>query len=572
MKKRTYVIILILIFIGLILAAAASLFFLSFNRGPSIPASAYLRIDLSGPLVDYPETGFWASLVQGGRTLSIHEIWTSLRKAKIDPRIQGVFVKFGLLECDWAKCAEVRDALLDFRRSGKTTVAYFEEMPEADKEYYLATACERIVIHPLGWIGISGMGGYVPFFKKGLDKLGIRAEFEHIEEFKTAYNQFTETGFTPAHREMTASLLQSRFEDYVQAVAAARKKSVEEIRTLIDRAFFQGDQAKEAGLVDEVLYEDQAVAFFSANGRPASPLSLETYGRIDPVSLGLNTGRRIALIYGQGPIHGGASLVQTMGSDTVVEWFRAAREDSSILAVVFRVDSPGGSAVASDAIWREIQLTRKKKPVVVTMSDMAGSGGYWVAMGANKIVAQPQTLTGSIGVLSGKFDISGLAEKLGITSEKIALGKRADLFSPFRPLSPEERALFRKQILWIYERFLAQAAEGRNMTPEAVDRVGKGRVWTGRQAKELGLVDELGGLPKAIETAKELAGLSREEEVRLVVWPKRTSFFRSLFGRGPAETKNGLSEILPRSLRAALDWALRLNAERVWAVMPFLPE
>jgi protease-4 len=206
------------------------------------------------------------------------------------------------------------------------------------------------------------------------------------------------------------------------------------------------------------------------------------------------------------------------------------------------------------------------------MSDMAGSGGYWVAMGANKIIAQPQTLTGSIGVLSGKFDISGLAEKLGITSEKIALGKRADLFSPFRPLSPEERALFRKQILWIYERFLAQAAEGRNMTPEAVDRVGKGRVWTGRQAKELGLVDECGGLPKAIETAKGLAGLSREEEVRLVVWPKRTSFFRSLLGRGPAETKNGLSEILPRSLRAALDWALRLNTERVWAVMPFLPE
>ena len=572
MKKRTYVIILILTFVVLILAAGASLFFFSFDRTPAIPSSAYLRIDLSGPLVDFPEAGFWASLVQGGRTLSVHEIWTSLRKAKVDGRIEGVFVKFGLLECDWAKCAEIRDALLDFRRSGKTTVAYFEEMPEADKEYYLATACERIVIHPLGWIGITGLGGYVPFFKKGLDKLGIRAEFEHIEEFKTAYNQFTESGFTPAHREMTESLLQSRFEDYVQAVASARKKSVEEVRSLIDRAFFQGDQAKEAGLVDEVLYEDQAVAFFSANGRPASPLKLESYGRIDPASLGLNTGRRIALIYGQGPIHGGASLLQTMGSDTVVEWFRAAREDSSILAVVFRVDSPGGSAVASDAIWREIQLTRKKKPVVVSMSDMAGSGGYWIAMGANKIVAQPQTLTGSIGVLSGKFDISGLAEKLGITSEKIAFGKRADLYTPFRPLSLEERTLFKKQILWIYQRFLAQAAEGRNMTLEAVDRVGRGRVWTGRQAKDLGLVDELGGIPKAIETAKDLAGLSREEDVRLVVWPKRTSFFRSLFGRGPAEAKNGLAGILPRNLRGALEWALRLNTERVWAVMPFLPE
>jgi protease-4 len=371
---------------------------------------------------------------------------------------------------------------------------------------------------------------------------------------------------------MTESLLRSRVEDYLAAVAASRKKSPEEVRALIDKAFFQGEEAKEAGLVDDVLYEDQAVALWTGEDRPARPISISAYNRIEAASLGLNTGRRIALIYGQGTILGGSSYAQTMGSDTVAGWFRAVREDASIRAVVFRIDSPGGSAVASDAIWREVELTRKKKPVVVSMSDLAGSGGYWIAMGADRIIAQPQTLTGSIGVISGKFDLSGLAGKLGITTEKIAFGERADVFTPFRSMSAEERLLFRKQIRWIYDRFLAQAAEGRKMKPEDVDKVGRGRVWTGRQALELGLVDELGGLPKAIDAAKSLAGIEAGEEVRLVVWPKRTSFIGSFFGRGESEAVRIQADVLPRDIKNALQWALRLNKERVWAVMPFLPE
>ena len=228
--------------------------------------------------------------------------------------------------------------------------------------------------------------------------------------------------------------------------------------------------------------------------------------------------------------------------------------------------------MASDAIWREVELTRKKKPVVVSMSDVAGSGGYWVSMGADKIIAHSQTLTGSIGVISGKFDLSGLAAKLGITAEKITYGEKADIFSPYRPMTPAERDLFKKQILWIYDRFTAQAAEGRHMTAEAVDRVGRGRVWTGRQAKDLGLVDELGGLPKAIETAKTLAGIDAGAEVRLVVWPKRVPFFASFFGRRKTETAAIPAGFLPEDWRSALNWAMRLNQDRVWAVMPLLPE
>ena len=564
MKTRTYVLIFILIFVALIAAAGAALFFVGFAERPSVPARAYLEIGLSGALAEYPETNFWAALVLGGRPLAVHDIWMNLRKARVDGRITGLLLRIGFLECDWAKCAEIRDAILEFRASGKKAVAFIEEAPEFDKEYYLATACDRIILHPLGWFGLTGMGGPTPFFKKALDKLGVRAEFEHVEEFKTAANELTESGFTPSHREMTTSLLESRFDEYVRAVAAARGKTEIEVKALIDTAFFQGEEAVKAGLIDGLLYDDQLVDLFKAGSQPAGRTTLAEYDRIDPASLGLNTGRRVALIYGQGPIHGGTSLAQTMGSTTVARWFKEAREDDGIAAVVFRIDSPGGSAVASDAIWREIVLCKARKPVVVSMSDLAGSGGYWIALPANKIVAQPQTLTGSIGVLSGKFDLSGLFAKLGVTSETIARGEHADVYSPFRAMTGEERALFKKQILWIYERFLDKAAEGRGMAREAIDKIGRGRVWTGRQALEIGLVDEIGGLTKAIELAKSLAGIPVRDEVKLVVRPKRTSFFGSIF----APRLSASLRALPSEIRRALAWASLLEKDRTWAIMP----
>jgi protease-4 len=564
MKTRTYVLILVLIFLALIAGAGIALFYDWFARPPAIPAKAYLEVSLSGPLAEYAEPNFWANLLVGGRPLSVHDVWMGLRKAAVDPRVSGVLVRLGLLECDWAKCAEIREAVLRFRASGKKAYAYIEESPKCDKEYYLATACDRIILHPLGWFGLTGLGGPVPFFKNALDKLGVRAEFEQAEEFKTAAHEFTEAGFTPAHREMMNSILQSRFDEYLKEVAAARGKTEAEVKALIDRAFFQGDEAVKAGLVDDVLYEDETAALFETGGGRAERMTLAEYGRINPASLGLGRGRRLALVYLQGPIHGGASLYETMGAETASRWLRAVGEDKTIAAAVLRVDSPGGSAVASETIWREIALLRKSKPVVVSMSDLAGSGGYWIALPANKIVAQPQTLTGSIGVLAGKFDLSGLFAKLGVTSETISRGAHADIFSPFRPLTPEERAILKKQILWIYGRFLSKAAEGRGMSPEAVEKIAKGRVWTGRQAREIGLVDEIGGLPEAIELAKSLAGIAAGEEVRLVVWPKRASFFAPLFGpRASAATK-----ALPAELGRALDWALRLDEDRVWAVMP----
>jgi len=566
MKKRTYVLIIFLVFFILAAAAAVSYFLMDWGRpAVTVPLHAYLEINLSGELQEIAAPDFFSNVILGIRPLSMNELWMNIRKAKADDRIDAILLRLNLLACDWAKMTELRDAILDFRKAGKKAYAYIDEAPDFDKEYYLATACDRIILHPMGWLGINGIGGYVPFFKNALDKLGVRAEFEHVEEYKTATNQLTEKGFTPAHREMMESIYGDLFSDYVKAVASARKKSEAEVRGLIDHAFFQGENALKAGLVDDLLYEDQLQNLLQSGGLKLGRIASDAYARVSPASVGIGIGRRIALIYGIGPILSGESLPQSMGGTTVARWIRQARQDKSIAAIVFRVDSPGGSAVASDVIWREVFLAKKEKPFVVSMSDVAGSGGYWISMAAHKIVAQPQTLTGSIGVLAGKFDLSALYEKLGLTTEKLAYGKEADIFSTFRPFSPEEKKIMKDEILWTYDQFLTKVAEGRNMTKDEVNAVGRGRVWTGRQAKEIRLVDELGGLTKAIELAKGLAGIAREEEVRLVVWPKKKTFWESLLGR---RTPESLLDMRPGLKQAAL--ALRLmERNRVWAVMPF---
>ena len=566
MKKRTYVLIIFLVIFILAAAAAVSYFLMDWGRpAVTVPLHAYLEINLSGELQEIAPPDFFTNVILGIRPLSMNELWMNIRKAKADDRVEAILLRTNLLACDWAKVTELRDAILDFRKAGKKAFAYIDEAPDFDKEYYLATACDRIILHPMGWLGINGIGGYVPFFKNALDKLGVRAEFEHVEEYKTAYNQLTEKGFTPAHKEMMESIYADLFSQYVKAVASARKKSEAEVRGLIDHAFFQGEKALKAGLVDDLLYEDELQGLLQSGGRKLDRITSDAYARVSPASAGIGIGRKVALIYGVGPILSGESLPQSMGGTTVARWIRQARQDRSIAAIVFRVDSPGGSAVASDVIWREVFLAKKEKPFVVSMSDVAGSGGYWISMAAHKIVAQPQTLTGSIGVLAGKFDLSALYEKLGLTTEKLTYGKEADIFSTFRPFSPEEKKIMKDEILWTYDQFLAKAAEGRNMTKDEVNAVGRGRVWTGRQAREIKLVDELGGLTKAIELAKGLAGIAREEEVRLIVWPKKRTFWESLLGRRAPE---GLLDMRPGLKQAAL--ALKLmERNRVWAVMPF---
>jgi protease-4 len=567
MKKSTYVILIILFF--LVLAGVGTFFVIVEDlggRAAEIPVRGYLEVPLAGSIPEIAPPDALISFLLGARPLALHDFWENLRKAKVDGRIQAVVLRLGLLGCDWAKASEMREALLDFRRSGKKVYALIDEAPDFDMEYFVATACDRIILQPLGWLGVNGIGGYVPFLKGSLDKLGIRAEFEHIEQYKTAYNMFTEKGFTPAHREEMQSLYADIFSQYVTTVAKARGKTEAEFRALIDRGFFQGEEAKSAGLVDDCLYEDEVQALLRRDGGTMPAVRFEDYTKVKPSSVGLESGAHtVALIYAVGTIMTGESLPEIMGGSTVARWIRAARTDPSVAAIVLRIDSPGGSSVGSDVIWREVALAKKAKPVIVSMSDVAGSGGYWIAMPATKIVAEPQTLTGSIGVLAGKFSIDGLLAKLGVTTEKLVFGEKADTFSIFRPFTEAERKLLKDELGWIYDQFLTRAAEGRGLTRDAVDAVGKGRVWTGRQAKDLKLVDEIGGLTMAIGLAKKEAGIDAGEEVRLDVWPQKRSFWQSLTGRPGL----GLDLKSAAGRGKILETARIMNQTKIWAIMPF---
>ncbi len=567
MKKRTYVLLIVLFFVALAVAGAFLLFVSELGQpAAEVPGRAYLEVALGGAVEEVAPPSLLAALLPVAKPLTVYDFWMNLRKAAVDGRVQAVLLRLSPLQCDWAKASELRDAVREFRRTGKKAYAYIEEAPDFDMEYYVATACDKIILQPVGWLGVKGIGGYVPFFRNTLDKLGVKAEFEHVEEYKTAYNMFTEKGFTPAHREETESLTSDIFDEYVRTAAKARGKTEAEFRALLDRSFFQGEQARQAGLVDVCLYDDELQRLLQDDeGRSLARVRFDEYTRVSPSSVGLEGGRKVALVYATGMIVTGESLPQVMGGTTVAGWLRTARRDPSIAAIVFRVDSPGGSSVGSDVIWREVALAKKEKPVVVSMSDVAGSGGYWIAMAATKIVAQPQTLTGSIGVLAGKFSFAGLLDKLGVTAEKVTFGEKAAIFSPFRPFTPEERKVLKDQILWTYDQFLAKVAEGRKMTKEDVNGVGRGRVWTGRQAKERKLVDELGGLSTAVGLAKKLAGIPAEEDVRLVVWPKKLTLWESLFGA----SSSGLDLKSAAGLEKALGMLRMMERTNIWAVMPF---
>jgi protease-4 len=565
MKRGTYVLIIFLIFFFLVIITFASFVYLEFGRPPSVKSNSYLEITLSGSLQEKTSPDLFMSFFGVSPGLSMYDIWLNFQKAERDRRIQAIVLRFGTLQCGWAKINELRDLVLEFRKTGKKVYATFEESLDADKEYFLATACDRIVLLPSGIMMINGIGGYFPFFKRGLEKLGIDYEVEHIAEYKTAMNEFTEAGFTPAHKEMMESIYGDIYSYYLRQIASARGKSEEEIQELLDYGFFQGQEAKEKGMVDEVLYEDEFQNVLRDNGRKLTKISQDRYTKINPASLGLYRGRKIALIYGMGTILTGEGMYQVMGSSTVARWIRQARMDPSVEAIVFRIDSPGGSAVGSDVIWREVVLAKKEKPIVVSMSDLAGSGGYWIAMSAHKIVAQPQTWTGSIGVIWGKPNLVKLYEKLGVTAEEMTFGEKADIFSTFRKWTPEERALIKKEMTWTYEQFLTKASEGRKMTKEEVNEIGRGRVWTGNQAVKIGLVDELGGLSKAIDLAKDLAGIPAGEQVKLVVQPKKVSFFDMFLARRFIKMDLGRGSRMEKTI-AALKL---LETPRIWAIMPF---
>jgi protease-4 len=523
--KRGVGLVLTLVTLAVLVSAAVTIgAYLLVTREPDIKRNSALVLRLDGGLSEVEPGGVFGQIFSQAPT--VRSVVESLRKAAADSRIRGVILKPGNLDTLWGKTEEIRDAVLEFKKSRKPIVAYLEYA--GDQEYHVATACDQIILAPVSTLDLNGVAMYEVFLRGALDKIGAYPDMLHIGDYKTASNNLTERTFTPAHREMSESLTADIFDQLVKGIAAGRKKSEAEVRALIDRGPFLPDDALRAGLIDAVGYEDQ-IDDRTSIGKDAEWLQADEYRGTSLSSMGLNKGPKIAVIYAVGVIASGKSSSEpgsnVVGSETLIESIRKARGDSSIRAIILRVDSPGGSAVASDVIWRELMLTREKKPLIASMSDLAASGGYYIAMPAHAIVAQPGTLTGSIGVVTGKIVIGGTLNKLGINMESVARGQYADLNSPVRPYTPEERARVEEQMRAIYDAFVKKAAEGRKMTPERIDRIAQGRVWTGAQAKTLGLVDELGGIDRAVALAKARAKIDPNADVELVVYPPRRGFY-----------------------------------------------
>lgn len=578
------------IFAALIFVAAigALLIWMAFfyKAEPTIRDNSVLVLRVSGTLPDYsPDDPFKKFF--GGPDQSLTGLVMQFKKAKVDKRIKVILLDVNMSAVGWGKAEEIRDAITDFRSSGKEVYAYIEF--GLNKEYYIATAANKIIVPPPGELFINGIAADVMFFRGSLDKLGIYPDIYQIGKYKTAANMFKEKEMTEAHREFINEFVEDLYQRYINTIAKARNKTPDEVRTLIDNAPYNAEQAKNAGLIDEAMYRDQVENMLKKQlGQKESDPLIATrsheYRNVSPESLGLNKGERIAVIYATGEIGSGSSQNspsgdQSIGSDTVAKALNDAAADKTIKAIVLRVDSPGGSGLASDIIWRAVETANQKKPVVVSMSDVAASGGYYISASASKIIAQPSTITGSIGVLAGKPVMRGFYDWLGISNEYVMRGKTAGMFRATEKFSDDERVKFEEWIKTTYYRdFVPKVAKGRGKDAEYIDSVAQGRVWTGGQAKDKGLVDEFGGLDKAIDVAKQLAKIPAEKGVQRVILPYPTTFLEQLLYGGGENSNTELEQqqavlaAMPEDARRAFRFMQlmdRMKNGETMFVMPF---
>jgi protease IV len=493
-----------------------------------LPAKIVLSADLDQDLAEGQGSDVVSRALFGDK-MTLRDFLDALEKAGDDPRVEGLYARLGDDSLGLARVQQVRDAIAAFRAKGKFAIAFadtFGEFGPATRPYYLATAFDQIWLQPMGDVGLTGLFTETPFLKDTLQRIGVAADFDHRSEYKTAMNSLTEDSMTAPQREETEGLLNSLDGQIVRDISAARKISEPDLRTLIDRAPLFANDALSAHLVDKLGYRDEAIAAAERRaGGGATLVALSRY--LDRVGHPNRSGLKIALIDGDGLITRegtGGSLIGENGFDAqkIARAIREAIADKDVRAILFRIDSPGGSVVASETVWREIDRAhRQGKPVIVSMGDVAASGGYYIAAPADKIVAEPATLTGSVGVLAGKIVLSGLMQKLGVNFAAIGRGADAGMFSSVDDFSPEAKERLGDMLDRIYQGFKDRVAAGRHLTPDTVEAIAKGRVWSGEDAKKNGLVDALGGYEVALKLAKEAAKIPADAPVDLVTFPKR---------------------------------------------------
>jgi protease IV len=534
--------VLVLLGVLYVVSIVVSVIIIVGHKG-HVPSKTILEADFEKPLVEYVPESTTAKVFLNDRGV-VRDVVDALDRGADDKRVVGLIARVGDSRAGtMAKMQELRDAVLRFRAKGKFAIAFsetFGEFGPGNGAFYLATAFDQIYLQPSGDIGLTGIMLESPFIKGTLEKLGTRFHGDHRYEYKTALNLFTESKFTPPHREEDKAIIDSWFAQMRDGICKARQIPPEQFQSLVDHAPYLGKEAVDAKLVDKLAYKDEVYdAAKKKAGDGAALLYLEKY--MDRAGRPHDKGKEIALIFGVGGVQRGKSdydPVQgqlTMGSETVAGAIRAAVEDKDIKAILFRVDSPGGSYVASDTIWQEVVRARKAgKPVIVSMGDLAGSGGYFVAMAADKIVAQPGTITASIGVLSGKLLTTGFWNKIGLTWDEVHDGANASMWTGLQDYSPAEWKRFEDWLDRIYDDFTSKVAEGRHLPKDKVLQIAKGRIWSGQDAKNLGLIDELGGYDTALKLAKKAAGIPESEEIKIVVFPKKKSLLQSILQReGP---------------------------------------
>ena len=535
-----------------------------------VPDKTILEANFEQPLPEYiPDSPTAKFLMK--EQLTVRDVVDAIDRGASDDRVVGMVAKIGAAPLGMAKTQELREAVQRFRAHHKFAVAYaetFGEFGPGNGAYYLATAFDQIYLQPSGDVGLTGIIMESPFVKGTLGKLGVTFHGDHRYEYKNALNFYTETKYTPPHKEAMTAIMMSWFNQMKDGICQARQISPDKFQALVDAGPYLGKEAVDAKLVDGVAYRDEVYSQLKAKaGARSDFLYLGKY--LDRAGHPHESGKAIALVYGVGGVTRGKSDYdpvqgsQNMGSDTVAGAIRAAARDKDVRAILFRVDSPGGSYVASDTIWREVVNARKAgKPVIVSMGDLAGSGGYFVAMAADKIVAQPGTITASIGVLGGKMLTSGLWNKIGLSWDEVHDGNNATMFTGTQDYTPAEWARFEAWLDRVYVDFTGKVADGRKLPKEKVLQIAKGRIWSGQDAKNLGLVDELGGFDTALSLAKKAAGIGDAEDVKIVSYPQPKTFMETLLQRGGADNSNkeAVGQTVARILETVQPIARQLDA------------
>lgn len=564
-------IVIFLMFMGIISAIVASS-----DKEVKVEENSILYVDLKQEIVDRasddPFQGFNFASFEASSPIGLNQILKAIDKAKEDPKIKGILLELDAVNAGAATTEEIRNALIDFKSSGKFILAYSDTYSQ--KAYYLASVADSIFLNPEGMVEWLGLRSEIMFFKKALEKLGVEPQILRHGKFKSAVEPFMLDKMSPENREQTLTYISSIWNHWVAGISEARGIPAENLNRMANKMeIFNAKTAYQNKLVDSLIYKDELLTMLKAKlgiseKKDINSITLKKYFKAPEVTKRKFSKDKIAVIYAAGEIGMGEGGNDNIGSEGLSRTIRKARRDSSIKAIVFRINSPGGSALASEVIWREVDLAAKVKPVVVSMGDVAASGGYYIAAPATTIMANPTTITGSIGVFGLFFNLQkALDNKLGINVDVVKTNDHADFFSVYRPMTAEEKAVGQLYIEQTYQTFIGHVSAGRGLTVEQVDAIGQGRVWSGVNAKDIKLIDEFGGLNDAIKLAAEKAGL---ENYRLVELPKQKKFIEQLMEDMSAEAKTWiLKDELGSSYKAYSRIKSMINNQGVQARLPY---